>query len=334
MAFEPHILQRANARLTRRRETRERQRDELEQKLYSLSPRLRELDVALQGTMVELTDFIATGKKVQADGPEIAAIRKKNLDLQAERAEVLHALGFSPDALDVKPLCSRCNDTGWTADGMCCCLRELCASEQMKELSLLLNLTDDQCFEKLRLDVYSDSPWQGQARSPRENMRRVITVCRDFASRFPDTPFQNLLLSGSPGLGKTFLSGCIAREVSNRGYSVVYDTAIRLFSIFETKRFSRDQEEGRQARDDTRRYLSCDLLILDDLGSEMTSPLVQATLYEVVNSRLLAKRHTIISTNLSQEQIAARYTPQITSRVRGLYRELTFYGFDIRQQRR
>ncbi len=213
---------------------------------------------------------------------------------------------------------------------MCACLRELCAAEQMKELTRLLNLTEEQDFDRLRLDVYSDQPWQG-GRSPRENMRRVTAVCEGYARQFPDYPLKNLLLSGGTGLGKTFLSGCIAREVSNRGYSVVYDTAIHVFSTFEAKRFSRDTEEGRQARDETRRYLNCDLLILDDLGSELTNQLVQSALYELVNSRERAGLRTIISTNLSVEQMAERYTPQIVSRIGGLYRELTFYGQDLRR---
>ena len=216
---------------------------------------------------------------------------------------------------------------------MCACLKELCAQEQMSALTALLNLTDEQDFDRLRLDVYSDQPWQGRNRSPRENMSRVVQVCEGYARQFPRYPLKNLLLSGGTGLGKTFLSGCIAREVASRGYSVVYDTAINLFAAFETRRFTRDAGEERQARDVTRRYLGCDLLILDDLGSELTTPLSQSTLYEVVNSRLQGERHTIISTNLSQEDIAARYTPQLVSRVGGLYQELTFYGDDLRLQR-
>ena len=215
---------------------------------------------------------------------------------------------------------------------MCRCLKELCVQEQMKRLTSLMNLTEEQSFDQLRLDVYSDQPWQGQERSPREQMKRVVLVCEGFARQFPHYPLKNLLLSGGTGLGKTFLSGCIAREVSQRGYSVVYETVIDLFSAFETRRFTRDAQEERQAREDTRRYLRCDLLILDDLGSEMTGPLAQAALYEVVNSRLQADRRTIISTNLSLEQIGERYTPQITSRIGGLFRELTFYGQDIRRR--
>jgi len=206
----------------------------------------------------------------------------------------------------------------------------LCAKEQMKALTDLLNLTDEQSFDKLRLDVYSTQPWNGQEISPREQMGRVIKICEKFAYGFPTYSVKNLLFSGGTGLGKTFLSGCIARQVSEGGHSVVYDTAINLFAAFESRKFARDLAVERQARDDTRRYLSCDLLILDDLGSELTTPMVQAALYEVVNSRIQADKRTIISTNLSMNQIRERYTPQIASRIEGLYQELTFYGEDIR----
>lgn len=330
MAYEQSVLQRANARMLRRREIRQRKRYELEQMLYQKEPRLRELDRAIRGTMAELAGLAISGKAVAADGPEIADIRARNLALQQERAELLKGLGYEADALDDTPACPVCGDTGWDGTQMCACLKELCAQEQMKMLTDLLHLTEEQSFERLRLDVYSDQPWQGEGRSPRENMKRVVTVCEGFARQFPNYPLQNLLLSGGTGLGKTFLSGCVAREVSRRGFSVVYDTAINLFAAFETKKFTRDMAEERQARDDTRRYLGCDLLILDDLGSELTTPLAQSTLYDVVNSRLQADRRTIISTNLSMEQIADRYTPQIASRIGGLYRELTFYGEDIR----
>lgn len=333
MSYDAAIVQRASARLARRKEIRERRRWDLEQELYRRQPRLRELDRAIGGTMAELAGLAISGKPIQADGPEIADIRRRNLELQAQRAELLHTLGYEPDALDPTPACTQCGDSGWAGAEMCTCLKELCAQEQMKALTALLNLTDEQNFDRLRLDVYSDQPWEGK-RSPRENMKRVVTVCEGFARRFPDYPLHNLLLSGGTGLGKTFLSGCIAREVSGRGYSVVYDTAISLFSTFEAKKFSRDLGQERQARDDTRRYLNCDLLILDDLGSELTTPLAQSTLYEVVNSRLQGSKHTIISTNLSMEQIGARYTPQVVSRLAGAYQELTFYGDDIRRMRR
>ena len=280
-----------------------------------------------------LVRWPAAGRPVQADGPEISAIRQKNLDLQAQRAELLHTLGYSPDDLDDKPACPKCGDTGWVGTEMCTCLKELCAQEQIKELSSLLNLTDEQTFDQARLDVYSDQVWPDMGTSPRANMEKVIALCRAYAQQFGHFPLKNLFLSGATGLGKTFLSGCIAREVSERGFSVVYDTAISLFAAFESRKFSRDMEEGRQARDETRRYLHCDLLILDDLGSELTTPFVQSALYELINSRLVGDKATVISSNLTMDEVRARYSAQVSSRLAGEYRTLPFFGEDIRLKR-
>ena len=333
MSYEPKIVQRASARLARRRDIRERKRYMLEQQLYKQEPRLAQLDRALRGTMVELTDLIAAGKPVNADGPEIAAIRIKNLDLQAQRAELLHTLGYATDALDDTPACPKCGDTGWVGTEMCGCLKELCAQEQLRELSSLLDLSEGQSFDNARLDVYSDQIWPDMGRSPRSHMEGVIAICRDYARQFGHFPLKNLFFSGATGLGKTFLSGCIAREVSEGGFSVVYDTAIHLFSVFEAKKFSRDADEGQQAKDGTRRYLNCDLLILDDLGSELTTPFVQSALYELINSRLVADRATIISSNLTMDDVRGRYSAQVASRLAGEYRTLPFFGEDIRLQK-
>ncbi len=333
MSYEPKIVQRAMARLERRRDARERRRRNLEQQLYRQEPRLRQLDAALRGTMVELTDLIAAGRPVAADGPEITAIRKRNLALQAERAELLRTLGYEPDALDAGPACPVCSDTGWAGTEMCACLKELCAQEQIRELSSLLNLTDSQTFDQARLDVYSDAEWPGMGVSPRAHMEKVISLCRGYAEQFGHYPLKNLFLSGATGLGKTFLSGCMAREVSERGFSVVYDTAIHLFAAFEAKKFSRDMDEERTARDDTRRYLNCDLLILDDLGSELTTPFVQSALYELINGRLVADKATVISSNLTMDDVRGRYSAQVASRLAGEYRTLPFFGEDIRLKR-
>ena len=329
MSYEPTVMRKALARLERRRDERDRRRFELERELYAREPRLRQVDAGLRGAMADLALLATGGRAVRADGPEIAAIRARSEALQAERAKILAGLGCPPEALDSAPACPRCGDTGWADGAMCGCLKQLCAQEQIRALTALLNLTDEQDFDRLRLDVYSGQPWNGK-RSPRENMARVAAVCERYARQFPDFEEKNLLFSGGTGLGNTLLSGCIAREVSRRGFSVVYDTASGVFDAFDVRRFTRDAEQERQARDSTRRYQGCDLLILDDLGTEQTLPSVQSALYELVNGRIQSGRHTIISTNLSAEDIGARYGAQLGSRIEGLYWELAFYGEDLR----
>jgi DNA replication protein DnaC len=165
-------------------------------------------------------------------------------------------------------------------------------------------------------------------------MEFLYEWCLNYAQKFGRFYVRNMLMLGDPGLGKTFLSACIARTVAENGFSVVYDTAVNLFSKFEEQKFSKDVQEGRAAQSETRRYLNCDLLILDDLGSEMTTPFVQSALYTVVNTRLTQEKATVISSNLSMDGIRARYAGQTASRLEGEYRVLRFFGEDIRLQRK
>ena len=327
MAYEPTVLRRAAARMREQREQRERERYALRQRLNRAYPQLPRLDAALRGTMAELAELAVSGP---ADiGKKLEELKARNLALQQERAGLLAQAGYSPEALDDTPACPKCRDSGWVGTSMCTCLKELCAQEQIRALTALLNLTDEQSFDQLRLDIYSDQPWNGK-RSPRETMERVIGACESYARQFPDFEEKNLLLSGGTGLGKTFLSGCIAREVSKRGYSVVYDTAGSVFGEFDASRFSRDGAARDQARGSIRQYLNCDLMILDDLGTEQNLPSAQSSLYELVNGRIQSGRHTVISTNLSAEEIGIRYGAQLGSRIAGLYWELAFYGRDLR----
>ena len=331
MAYEQNVLRRAAERLEGQRRRREEAQNARRREIYAAIPRVAEIDRQLRRTIV---DIIAASLRQGNDPvPAIGAVRDKNLDLQAERAELLVAHGYPADALDDKPACPRCSDTGWRGAVMCDCLKSLCAQEQIKELSKLLDL-GEQSFDTFSLDVYSPAPWRGSGISPRENMEMVYEICLNYAQKFGRFYFNNLFLSGAPGLGKTFLSACIARTVSENGFSVVYDTAVNIFSRFEDRKFSRDAEDTREARDETRRYLSCDLLILDDLGSEMTTPFVQSALYTLINSRLTADRRTVISSNLSMEDVRRRYAPQIASRLEGEYRVLPFFGEDIRLLRK
>ena len=331
MGYEAAVLRRAAKRLAQRRRRREEEQERRRREICAQLPRVAEIDRELKGTIYQI--IAASLREGRDPAPSIKVIRDRNLDLQAEKARLLAEHGFPPDALDDRPDCPRCGDTGWVGAAMCSCLRELCAQEQIRELSKLLDL-GEQSFDTFSLDLYSPLPWPGEELSPRENMEFILEVCSNYARKFGKFYFHNLFLTGAPGLGKTFLSACIARTVSEQGFSVVYDTAVNVFARFEEQKFARDREEAGEARDDTRRYLGCDLLILDDLGSEMTTPFVQSALYTLINSRLASDRRTVISSNLSMDQVRQRYTPQIASRLEGEYRVLPFYGEDIRLLRK
>ena len=331
MGYDQNVLRRAAARLEERRREGELRTERARRDAYARQPRLAQLDRQLQGTMAELIQ--ASLRRGEDMGAAVQDIRERNLALQRERQKLLDDIGVDPQALEGQPFCKLCGDTGWRGANMCSCLRELCAQEQIKDLSKLLDL-GGQSFDSFRLDYYSQTPWPGRGASPRENMELVYEVCLNYAQKFGRFYFKNLFLSGPPGLGKTFLSACIARTVSESGRSVVYDTAGSIFAQFEARKFQRDTADAQEARDDTRRYLACDLLILDDLGSELTTQFVQSALYELVNTRLVAGRHTVISSNLTMEEVARRYAPQIASRLEGESHVLHFFGDDIRLLRK
>ena len=327
MSYDPNVLRRAVERLEGERRARSDRAERLRADAYTRQPRLARLDRELQATMSQL--MAAALRQGESPAQAISHIKEHNLDLQKERVVLLGALGLPEDGLDDKPGCPLCGDTGWKGAKMCQCLQKLYAEEQIKELSKLLDL-GEQSFDTFRLDYYSQTPWPGRGASPRENMELVYEVCLNYAQKFGRFYFKNLFLSGAPGLGKTFLSACIARTVSENGHSVVYDTAGNIFAQFEARKFQRDSLDGQEAKDETRRYLTCDLLILDDLGSELTTQFTQSALYELVNARLVAGRHTVISSNLSMEEASRRYAPQIASRLEGEYHVLHFFGDDIR----
>ena len=326
MGYDANVLHRATQRLEQGRRERRERVEGLRRDAYAHQPKLERLDRQLQQTMAQLV--AAALRQGEDPAQAVRAVKEENLAIQQERAVLLGALGLPEDALDDKPACPLCGDTGWQGAKMCRCLRELCAREQIAELSKLLDL-GEQSFDTFRMDYYSQTPWPGGT-SPRENMELVYEVCLNYAQKFGRFPICNLFLTGAPGLGKTFLSACIARTVSEKGHSVVYDTAGNIFAQFEARKFQRDSADGQEARDETRRYLNCDLLILDDLGSELVTQFTQSALYELVNSRLVGERHTVISTNLTLEEAARRYPPQIASRLEGEYHALHFFGDDIR----
>ena len=331
MSYEASVLRTATRQLEERRKRREERQEALRREIYAAVPRVAEIDRELRRTIV---DIIAASLRSGSDPvPAIGVIRDQNLSLQSERAQLLLDHGYPADALDDKPACPKCGDSGWRGAAMCDCLRVLCTQAQIAELSKLLDL-GEQSFDSFKLDYYSPLPWPGSGISPRENMEMVYEICVGYAQKFGRFYFSNLFLSGPPGLGKTFLSACIARTVSENGFSVVYDTAVNIFSRFEAQKFSKDADDTREARDETRRYRSCDLLILDDLGSEMTTPFVQSALYTLLNARLTAGRRTVISSNLSMDDVRRRYSPQIASRLEGEYRVLPFFGEDIRLLRK
>ena len=320
MAYSAEVLARARARLAMAKEDRESENREHLQDAYEQVPRLQEIDRQLRLTMAKAAQaaFVQGGDATEL----LEQARRENMALQQERAE-LAALYFEDGYLDDTPICLHCGGNGYIGSRMCECLQELCRQEQKKELTFLN--VGRESFEQFRLDYYPDREDPKLGVNIRMVMDKTYQTCRRYALSFSEKS-ANLLFSGDTGLGKTFLSACIARVVADSGYSVMYESAGHLFGNLERAKFAGDEAARRIGE----KYLACDLLIVDDLGTEMPGQFTTAALYSLINDRILAGRPTIISTNLTSEEIAQRYNRQIASRLRGSYNRVSFLGDDIR----
>ena len=291
---------------------------------YARVPRIKEIDILLRRSMS------LAAQAAFAKGDEALSImedaKTANLALQKERQQLVNA-HFAAGWLDDDGICDRCGGTGYVGSTMCSCLDALCRAEQKKEVSLL---SCGVCrFEDFKLEYYPDRILPGTQFNIRAVMAKTLETCRQYAAGFPGEQ-SNLLFSGNTGLGKTFLSACIASQVTEKGCSVAYESAAHLFAQLEKAKFSTDPEVRAQAETQCSKYTGCDLLILDDLGTELSGQFVTSALYSLINDRILLGKATIISTNLKNEEIESRYSPQILSRLRGNYRRVTFVGDDIR----
>ena len=320
MAYSAEVVRRARARLAQAKEDRESENRQHLAEAYRKVPRIREIDMELRRTMAQA----AQAAFLQgSDGREMMEkVRLANLELQQERA-ILAMEHFEEGYLDETPICDSCGGSGYIGSNMCECLRELCRQEQKKEVSILSGSKDN--FNQFRLEYYPDQVDRNLGVNIRSVMEKTFQTCRRYALTFTEKS-GNLLFSGDTGLGKTFLSACIARTVADRGYSVVYESAGHLFANLERAKFSGD--EG--AREACRRYNDCDLPIVDDLGTEMPGQFTTAALYGLINDRLLSAKPMIVSTNLTVDEMLKRYSPQIASRLRGSFTRVAFLGEDIR----
>jgi len=333
MAVDGRILKKAKSVLEEKRRQHEELLSFRLQKVYAIAPRVRELDSELRATM---SDLVGVALGTEAD-LNVDDIRVRNIELQQERHDEIKNAGFPSNYLDNDYMCIDCHDAGYSGTNMCNCLMKIYKEEQKASLSSLFKLGNE-TFENFNLNYYDDKPAPDTGTSPRESMSVVYEICVEYARKFGNKSM-NLFFNGAPGLGKTFLSACIARVVAESGHSVVYDMATSIFAKFEDVKFTRtnDSEEMRlevqQAREDVKRYFECDLLIIDDIGTELTTAFTISVLYEIVNTRLVTGKKTLINSNLTMDELRRRYSEQIMSRLEGEYQVLTFYGDDIRKKR-
>lgn len=279
----------------------------------------------------QITELLSqTGLRIMA-----AAIGKGNTEqavdeihaeydsLVQQKRALLTFYGYPSDYCDIQYHCARCSDTGYVGIDICDCLRKELIYISL-EASGLYNLVREQTFETFSLDYYE--------KDDKMYMSRNLALLKNFSENFTPGKSDSFLFIGATGLGKTHLSSAVARAVIEKGAYVVYESSLKLFGDFEMRRFGNNGYTA-DYDDDIDRYNECDLLIIDDLGCEMTNQFTVSCLYNIINTRMMQKKSTIISTNLSQGELRKRYSDRIISRIFGEYKPLVFRGNDVREQK-
>jgi len=299
--------------------------------VYHMQPRIREIEREMASTSASVLRIalISDGDPEEA----IYRLRDRNLALQQERERLLLEMNLPKDYLADKPLCPACKDTRYVNKQLCDCMITRYKRLLQEQFSLEMPIGHPS-FDSFRMDYYSTVPnSQLDGASPYENMQHNLQTSKSYAETF-SRESGNLLLCGSTGLGKTFLSTCIAHVVFAQGFSVIYDTVSNIIATYKVVRFpSKDNAQDSQAAiDRVAQYENADLVIIDDMGAELITTFTVSVLYHLINSRLMSHSPMIINTTVHPKDIKKKYSPAISSRLRGEFELLFFVGDDIRQR--
>ncbi len=321
MTYSVKLRGRADAELDRRRHAAEEKQRQRHKEVIEKLPEIAELEREMAGAGAEIVKAIALGGDVKK---QIDGLSKKNLEIQRKRKALLTSSGFTTNYLEVKYTCPKCRDTGFIEGLRCDCYAKILRDLAYKDLCSSAPIEKSR-FDNFNTDYYPDTRDAITGVVPKKKMCEILTFCKSYASDF-DTDSPSLLMYGATGLGKTHLSLAIAAAALEGGHGVIYGSAQNILLKLERERFGRGNTGDAESA-----VLECDLLVLDDLGAEFSTQFTVAAIYNIVNTRLLTGLPTIISTNLSLEELEEKYTQRITSRIIGNYISLPFCGKDIRQ---
>lgn len=322
------IYEKATAIIAERKEKRRRELEYRRSEVFAAVPKIREIEEELDRYGIRMLSLIANGQCDEVKA--VSSITAENKEYMKQRERLLVENGFDKNYLEIPPFCPKCEDSGFEDNKLCNCLQREITALALKEANLS-GVLQEQTFENFKLSYYSDEYVDEYGCSPRENMQAILSECRLFVENF-DSNEENLLLCGSCGLGKTFLSSAIANELIKQGRDVLYISCNALFPILEDMHFGR--EVSPDAEYIVKKINECELLIMDDLGSEFVTQFTCAELFRIINSRLLTGRKMVVSTNLNRSMLKNTYNERIASRITGGFSILEFLGDDIRHIRK
>ena len=311
---------------SRRQAENNRDLNERREAAYERIPLLRDMDQ-------KMASFAVRSASMKLDGDEegAASLRAKMRQISNRRKELLLSAGFPEDTLSMRYHCPCCQDTGYVSGQKCRCFKQA-AVDLFYTQSGLKQILQVENFDTLRLDYYpDDAVHPSTGLTAQQNMQQIVRLCQTFVRDF-DSAGGNLLIHGGVGLGKTFLTHCIARDLIETAHSVMYFSAFDLFEALAKETFSSRSSDDADPVSD---YLfDCDLLIIDDLGTEMTNSFVTSRLFWILNERAARQKSTIISTNLPIAALTDTYSERVFSRIMSDFTLLGLYGDDIRLQKK
>lgn len=288
--------------------------------IYAKIPGFKDLDDQIASRSV------AAGKaRIRGQAEAIKNLHNEIASLSDQKKRLLRSYGYRENYLDPIYRCPLCQDTGYIGTQKCRCLSQTIV-DYIYSQSSIRDILKEENFAHFQYEYYSDQSMDNNP-SPRANIESIVSLCWDFIYHFDDIEKNNILFLGNAGVGKTFLSHCIAYELINKAYTVLYLTSFQLFDLLKQHAFHRETDASLTPME---HLLGCDLLIIDDLGTELNNSFVSSQLFLCMNERLLQKKATIISTNLSLKQISQSYTERVLSRIMEKYQIFNIYGEDIR----
>lgn len=310
----------------RRRDNAEKELEYRQKEVYTIVPRLKVIDDEIAKVGIKLSRAIL--QDPQNYEIEVNKIKEHTEKLKQEKAILLTENNIPLSFLEINYTCNICKDTGFTSNGVKCQCFKQKLIDNAYDMSNISHTLENENFQTFNIDVFSNDTFQSEESTPRENMLHVLSVSEGFVSNFDKNSGENLLFYGTTGLGKTFLCNCIAKALLDKGKIVVYQTAFKILEILEEYKFSKDKSP--EIRESYSRLFDCDLLVMDDLGTELTNTFTNVELFNIINTRLIANKKTIVSTNNSPLEIAKKYSDRIYSRIFGEFTILKFYGPDLR----
>lgn len=292
--------------------------------IYNTIPKIKSLNDEMVSMAIESGRLALMGNQTALEN------LKKNTDtIVKQQEELLMLNGYPKNYLTLQYKCINCKDTGYVNKSKCNCFKQAVA-DLVYSGSNLKQILNKENFNNFRFDFYSNNLIDEKINeTPRNNMQKIVSYAKNFINDFEHNN-DNLLLIGNTGVGKTFLANCIAKELLDKGFIVIYLTAFRLFDILEKYKFNKDQASQYNIHNQFEYILDCDLLIIDDLGTELNNSFTSSQLYLIINERLLRQKSTIISTNLSLELLIQNYSERIYSRISSNYSVRRIIGEDIR----